>query len=98
MDDGLQIFKTGTTISFTGTSANTALPTAQDGNNPRYVRIASTQACYVKIGTSGLTAAAGDVLVQPADAVILCVNGCTHIAAIQVAAAGICQISPVENL
>ena len=98
MDDSLQIFKTGANISFTGTSASVAIPTAQDGNVPRYVRVAATQACYVKIGTSGLTAAAGDVLVQPADAVILCTNGCTHIAAIQVSAAGICQISPVENL
>jgi hypothetical protein len=35
--------------------------------------------------------------VQPGDAVILAVSGATHYAAIQVAAAGVVQISPLEN-
>ena len=97
MDDALSILATGSIIGFTGTSARVAIPTDSSGAVPKYVRVAANAACYVKVGTSTVTAAAGDVLVQPADAVTLKVSRSTHIAAIQVSAAGTAQISPLED-
>ena len=98
MDDAISVFKTGSVIAFTGTSASIAIPTDMAGNAPRYIRVAANAACYVKLGVGSATAVAGDLLVQPADAVILAVNGATHIAAIQVSAGGNAQVSPLENL
>lgn len=98
VDDAVTIVKTGSIISVTGTSARVAIPTASDGNVPRYIRVAASAACYIKLGDSGVTAVAGDALVQPADALILSTNGLSHIAAIQVAAGGTAQISPLEGI
>jgi hypothetical protein len=95
--DAIGVVKTGTIISFTGSTANVAMPTDSAGNLPKYVRLTSTQACYVKIGPSGVTAAAGDILVQPADAVVVKVFNQTFVAAIQVTTAGVLQISPLED-
>lgn len=96
-DDALSIVKTGSVIAFTGTSASVATPTDSSGSIPKYVRIAANAACYVKIGPSGVVAAAGDVLVQPADAIILKTGFAPYIAAIQVGSAGTVQISPLED-
>lgn len=80
-------------------SASTAIPNASDGNRPRYVRVAARNECYVKLGTSGVTATTNDILVQPADSVILAVpNGVTHIAYIQGTAAGQVNVVPLENI
>ena len=92
------ILKTGSTISFGAASASVAIPTDLSGNPPNFVRVASTGPCYVKVGAASVTAAAGDLLVQPADSAILMVRGCVNIAAIQVSAAGILEVSPLENL
>jgi hypothetical protein len=96
--DAVAIVKTGATISFTGTSANVSIPLDSAGNVPRYVRLTATVPCYSKLGISGVTAVAGDVMVQPGDALILATNGTTYIAALQVSAAGVLQISPLDNL
>ena len=98
VDDAITVFKTGSIISFGAASANVAIPTAQSGQAPNFVRLAATQACYVKIGNGTQTAAAGDLLVQPADSVILRVAGANNIAAIQVSAGGVLQISPLEDV
>lgn len=88
----------GASITTSGTSASAAIPVASDGNRPRYIRVAAINACYVKLGVSGVTATNTDILVQPADAVLLQVPmGITHIAAIQDASAGKVNIVPLEN-
>jgi len=94
-----QIFNTGATITTGAASANVVIPktSANASDLPKYVRVAATAACYVKIGDASVAAAAGDVLVQPGDAITLCVGRNPRIAAIQVTAAGICQISPLED-
>jgi hypothetical protein len=98
MDDFITVTNVGVTITTSGTSARQGIPTASSGEIPRYVRVAATAACYVKIGTSGVTATANDILVQPADAVVLHIpNGVTYIAAIQDSAAGKCNVVPLEN-
>jgi len=96
-DDAISVVKTGAIIAFTGTSANVAIPQDSSNSAPKYIRVAANAACYVKIGPAGVTAAAGDLLVQPADAVILKVHNQAYIAAIQVSAAGTMQISPIED-
>ena len=40
----------------------------------------------------------GGLIVQPGDAVILATCNLTKIAAIQVSAAGVVQVSPLENM
>lgn len=80
-------------------SASSAIPNASDGSRPRYVRVAARNECYVKLGTSGVTATTNDILVQPADSVILAVpNGITHIAYIQGTATGQVNVVPLENI
>lgn len=96
-EDAISVVKTGSIIAFSVSSANIAMPTDSAGTIPKYVRVAANAACYVKIGPAGVAAAAGDILVQPADAVILKVHNQAFIAAIQVSAAGTVQISPLED-
>jgi hypothetical protein len=100
MDGG---FITVTTVGFSAAtgaaSAATAIPVASDGNRPRYIRVAARNECYVKLGISSVAATTNDILVQPADSVILHVpTGVTHIAYIQGTAAGQVNVVPVENL
>jgi hypothetical protein len=97
MSKAMQIFATGITIATSGTSANATIPNTSNGTLPKYVRVAATVAAYVKVGPGTPVAAAGDLMVQPGDSVILAVAGCTKIAAIQVAAAGVVQVSPLED-
>jgi hypothetical protein len=98
MDDGISIFTTGSTITTGAASARVAIPVDSSGNLPRYIRITAINPCFIKLGDSTVVAASGDAMVQPADALILAVNGATNIAAIQQAAAGLVQISPLANL
>jgi hypothetical protein len=94
----LQIPKRGVTVNSAGASANVQIPVASDGTTlPKYLRIAASVAAYVALGPSGVTAAAGDIMVQPGDALVVTRGGATWVAAIQVAAAGVVQISGVEN-
>lgn len=98
MDDFITVTATGVLITTSGTSAGSALPNASSGEVPRYVRIASTAAATVRMGAGAQTAITTDMLVQVGDAVVLAVpRGVTHIAAIQVTAAGVVQVSPIED-
>lgn len=95
----LTVTAVGASFSTSGTSASVAIPNASDGNKPRFIRVAARNECYVKLGTSGVAATANDILVQPADSVILSVPlGITHIAGIQGAAAGLVNVVPLENI
>jgi hypothetical protein len=100
-----QILGLGVTITATGLSAATGAASAQltipndsSGRVPNYVRIASRNECYVKMGAAGVVATTSDILVQPADSIILQVpKGCTTIAHIQGSAAGFVNVTPLEN-
>ena len=97
MDDFITVNSTGAAISFTGSSARVAIPNS--GNNPpRYVRLASTQPCYVKLGDGTVAATVGDLMISPGDATIVrCIGGPTFVAALQASVAGILQISPLDD-
>lgn len=98
MDDFLTVTATGANITTSGTSARIAIPTASSGEIPRYVRVTSTAAAHVKLGGAAVVAVAGDLMVQPADSVVLAIpRGLTNIAAIQDTAAGTVNIVPLED-
>jgi hypothetical protein len=93
----IDVRTTGVTIATGAASARAAVPNNTSNASPMFVRVTATVAAYVKAGDSSVTAAAGDLLVQPGDAVVLKFKGATHIAAIQASGAGIVQISPLED-
>jgi len=91
-----KVSTTGSNITTSGTTASVAIPNDAAGVRASFIRLTCTAAAYVKPGPSAVTAVAGDMLLQPDHQVILDVHGQTHIAAIQVASAGIVNLSPVE--
>lgn len=98
MDDYITVTTTGVSITTGAASAGSALPNASSGEVPRYVRIAASVAACVRIGPGAQTAVATDLLIMPSDAVVLAVpRGCTHVAAIQLAAAGVVIVTPLED-
>lgn len=89
---------TGVSITTGAASSGGTLPNASSNEVPRYVRIAASVAACVRIGVGAQTAVATDMLVQPGDAVVIAVpRGCTHVAAIQLAAAGVVIVTPLED-
>jgi SH3-like domain-containing protein len=94
----LQIFATGATVTTSAVSAGATIPLSSAGSVPRFVRISCSASAHVRIGTGAQTAVNTDLLVVPSDAVIIATGGCTHFAAIQQAAAGVVQVSPVEDI
>ena len=89
----------GITVATSGTSASTAIPNDSSGRTPNYIRVTASNETFVKVGTSGVVATGNDILVQPADSVLLQVpKGITHIAGIQGAGgAGRFNVCPLEN-
>jgi len=92
------ITKTGVNLASGAASTNAAIPTASSGQIPQKVRITATAAAAVKLGTTGVAAVAGDTMVQPGDGITLAVPaGITHVAAIQITAAGVVNVVPLED-
>jgi hypothetical protein len=79
-------------------SAGAVIPVMSSGELPRYIRVAATAAACIKLGPAAVAATVNDTQVQPGDALIMTVNGCTNFAVIQVSAGGLVQISPLENM
>ena len=96
--NAITVTATGVSITTSGTSASATIPNMSSGELPRYIRIAATQPACVRLGKTTATAVTTDLQVQPGDAVILAVGGNDKIAAIQVSAAGVVQVSPIENM
>jgi len=95
---GVTIVATGVSAATGAASASSTIPNDSSGRAPNYIRVAARNECYVKLGVAGVTATSNDILVQPADSVILQVpKGVTTIAYIQGTAAGVVNIMPLEN-
>ena len=94
----LQIIATGISITTSAVSAGATIPLSTSGAVPRFIRISASAAAFVRIGTGAQTAVLTDMLVVPGDALVIATLGCNNIAAIQQAAAGIVQVSPVEDI
>lgn len=87
-----------TIITLAAASASAAIPLDSAGLTPKYIRLASTSSCYVRVGKGAQTAVIGDMMMNIGAPTILQINAqWDTIAAIWVTAAGILQISPVEN-
>lgn len=88
----------GAQVASGAASTRIAIPTASSGEVPKYIRISATAAACIRIGTVTINAANTDTQIQPGDSLILAVPlGMTHLAAIQQIAAGVVQVSPLEN-
>jgi aspartate/methionine/tyrosine aminotransferase len=95
----ITVVATGSVTTTGAASAGTTIPNASSNEKPRFIRVAATAACTFRMGVGAQTAVTTDLLIQPGDAVVLHVpSGVTHYAAIQVAAAGVVQVSPLENM
>lgn len=88
---------TGVSITTGAASAGATLPNDSSGNKAKYYRVTASVAACVRVGNGAQTAVATDLLVQPGDAVVLNCAGCTNVAAIQLAAAGIVIVTPLED-
>lgn len=97
-EDSITVATGGANIATSGTSAGVVVPVTSAGTKPNYIRVTATAPAYVRMGIGVPTAVAGDMLVQPADAVLLSVGGFTHIAAVQVSSAGIVNITPLDDI
>lgn len=97
-EGAITVTKTGVNQATSGVSAGSTLPTDSAGNVPRYIRVSASAAAYFRIGVGAQTAVSTDMMVQPGDAVVMHVpSGMTNFACLQVAAAGVIQVSPMEN-
>jgi len=92
------VVATGVNITTSAASASATIPLMSSGEVPRYIRITASTGAYVRIGNGTPTAVNTDMMVQPGDAVIIAVCNSTKIAALQVTAAGVVQVSPLENM
>jgi len=92
------VTNTGIQLASGAASASGTIPNDSSGNKPNYIRVAATAPACVRLGKTSATAVNTDLQIQPGDAVIMQVpKGYDTIACIQVSAAGIVQVSPLEN-
>ena len=96
-DEAIGVVATGSIISFNASSSRVAIPNDSSGTLPKYIRLVATQACFAKLGGASVNAASGDLMIKPADRVVLKTLNQTYIAAVQVSAGGVLQISPLED-
>lgn len=95
---GITVVVTGKSQATSGASAGSTIPLDQSGRVPAYITVSATVAAYFRIGKGAQTAVAGDLMIQPGDSRILSVpGGYDNFACLQVAAAGVLQLSPMEN-
>lgn len=94
----LTIMAVGVTSATGAASAQITIPADSSGRVPNYIRVAAINESYVKLGVAGVAATTNDILVQPADALVLQVpKGVTTIAHIQGTTAGKVNITALEN-
>ena len=94
--DFFHIVATGLQVTTSGVTAVNAIPVMANGQSPKYVRLQALANCYVRPGSSAITATNADILLTPNEDVTLNVSGCTHIAGLQETAAARFNISPLE--
>jgi hypothetical protein len=93
----MMITAVGFTAATGAASASTTIPNNSAGERPRYIRVAAINESYIKIGGAGVAATANDILIQPADSIVLAVSGATTVAYIQGASPGKVNVVPLEN-
>lgn len=96
-DDAINVQAVGKSFTTAAGSASTTIPITSAGTAPRYMRISATTETYVKVGGAAVAATANDILIQPADAVLLNVQGNSFVAYIQGAVPGRVNFIPLED-
>ena len=91
------VIENGIKLTSTGTAVVNVLPWTSAQTMPLYVRVSATESCYVKVSRNAANAMAGDLMVQPGDAVTLCVAGMKHISAISVSGTATVFVVPLED-
>lgn len=92
------VMAVGVTATTAAASASTAIPNASSGVLPKYIRITATTESYIKLGIgAGTTATTNDMLIQPADSMILSRSSCTHFAVIQGTTIGKVNVVPLDD-
>lgn len=86
---------TGANITTSAVSASTTIPDNSAGTK-RFIRVSTTANAHIRVGTGAQTAVTTDMLIITGETVCLDVTNCDTIAAIQNAAAGTVNITPVE--
>ena len=98
-DSYITVTTVGAVVASGIASAQVAIPNCSSGEKPRYIRVASTAPASVRLGKTTATATTADTQIQPGDATWFAVPlGYDVIAAIQVTAGGIVQVSALENM
>lgn len=98
MTEAVQIQASGSTLTTSATSQRVAIPNTASGIKPNYVRVQVTNYQFIKFGDLNVTATSNDILVSPNESELYKVNGNTHVAVIQQAAAGLFNVTPLEDL
>lgn len=99
MDDSVTVTATGTRTASGAASAGTTIPLCSSGEVPRYIIVSATAAAHFRLGAGAQTSVNTDLMIQPGDARIMSVpSGYTNYACIQAVAAGVVQVSPLENM
>ena len=93
----LAVTTTGVRITTSGTSASATIPNNGAGKLPTYIVVSATVAAHVRLGKTSATAVNTDLMIQPGDSRIIQTLGNDTIAAIQASAAGVVQVSSLDN-
>lgn len=96
MEYGLSIFASTASLTSSGTATATPIPFDTQGYFPRHIRVSTTADCYVAIGDIGVTAVAGDMLLQAGDAQLLHVSDCKAISILSVSGSATVTVAPME--
>lgn len=96
-EDAVTINAAGASVTTGAASARIAIPNTASGTRPYYIRVAAATESFVKLGDNTVVATNNDILIQPADSLILVVGANTNIAYIQGASTGRVNITPLED-
>jgi len=96
MEYGLSIFASTASLTSSGTATATPIPFDTQGYFPRHIRVSTTADCYVAIGDLGVTAVAGDMLLQAGDAQLLHVSDCKAISILSVSGSATVTVAAME--
>ena len=92
----IKVTGSGASITTSASSSSVAIPLTSSGTPARYALVTCTAAAYILPGNSSVSADATAIILQPNYKLKMNVAGFTHLAALQVSAAGKVNIIPIE--
>lgn len=86
----------GVQLSCDTTSKAAVLPTAADGNRPKYVRICTSGDGFVRLNSATTVATVNDWLMTSGQDVIWPTHNCTHVAYVSRTGTTVCNVTAIE--